>query len=256
MTALTKIENFPDQFSNEKLELLKNTVCRGASNDEFQLFLHVCKKTGLDPFMKQIYSIPRGGQRTIQTSIDGLRLIAERTGRYSPGKETVYKYDDKNNLFSATAYIKKMTADGTWHEVSATAIFSEYTQGNNPFWKRMGHVMLGKCAEALALRKAFPAEMSGVYSDDEMNQASSEPQQVLSIQETKVNEDQLEELNTLLEQLPNGKQDMLRFLELNYKIFKLEDIPEKMFNRLVITLKMKIDKLNEDLEESIVEEMG
>jgi len=158
-------------FSTDKVKLLKDTVCKGASDSELQLFLHVCIKTGLDPFMKQIYSIPRGGQRTIQTSIDGFRLIAERSGRYAPGKEPSYAYDNNGYLLSATASVRKMTADGTWHDISATAFNAEYN-GKNSFWQKMPHLMLAKCAECLALRKAFPAEMSGVYSDDEMQQAS------------------------------------------------------------------------------------
>ncbi len=157
-------------FSEDKLKLLKDTVCKGATDNELQLFLHVCIKTGLDPFMKQIYSIPRGGQRTIQTSIDGFRLIAERTCRYSPGKEPSYVYDSNGKLISSTSTVKKMTADGTWHEISATAFNDEYN-GRNTFWNKMPHLMLAKCAECLALRRAFPAEMSGVYSDDEMAQA-------------------------------------------------------------------------------------
>lgn len=172
------------EFSKEKLKLLKDTVCKGASDSEFQLFLHVCVKTGLDPFMKQIYSIPRGNQRTIQTSIDGLRLIAERSSRYAPGRETVYVYDSAGVLFSATSFIKKMTNDGTWHEVSATALFGEYNPGTNTFWKKMPHVMLAKCAEASALRKAFPAEMSGVYIDDEMQQAKTEEEVVLDTEDS------------------------------------------------------------------------
>jgi phage recombination protein Bet len=171
MTALTKIENMPLEITQDQVDLLKNTVCKGASNDELQLFLHVCRKTGLDPLMKQIYSIPRGGQRTIQTSIDGLRLIAERTKKYAPGKEPVYNYDDKSNLISATSFVKKMTCDGTWHEVAATSMFCEYNPGNNTFWKKMPHVMLAKCAEAAALRKAFPNEMSGIYAEEEMEQS-------------------------------------------------------------------------------------
>lgn len=164
--------NFTD-FTNDKIDLIKKTVCKGASDEELKLFLHVCIRTGLDPFMRQIYSVPRGTQRTIQTSIDGLRLIAERTGRYAPGKEAIFNYDANGKLISATSFIKKMTADGTWHEVSATAIHDEYCPGNNSFWKKMPHVMISKCAEALALRKAFPAEMSNLYTKEEMDQASS-----------------------------------------------------------------------------------
>lgn len=188
-------------FPQEKLKLLKDTVCKGATDNELQLFLHVCIKTGLDPFMKQIYSIRRRSKdkfgnwiesQTIQTSIDGFRLIAERTKKYSPGKECTYCYDEKNNLISATSYIKKMTIDGTWHDVSATCFLSEYKPSNASFWDRMPHVMLAKCAETAALRKAFPAEMSGVYSDDEMAQAkNSEEIKIEDVKIIQINEEEI-----------------------------------------------------------------
>ena len=117
---------------------------------------------------------------SIQTGIDGFRLIGERTGRYAPGREPTCTYDKEGRLFSATSYIKKMTDDKTWHEVAATAYWAEYApapykDGNmNPFWQKMPHVMLSKCAEALALRKAFPADLSGIYTTEEMAQAKLE----------------------------------------------------------------------------------
>jgi phage recombination protein Bet len=152
-------------------KLIKDTVCKGANDEEFKLFLHICVKTGLDPLMKQIYSIPLGGKRTIIVAIDGLRLIAERTNKYAPGREATFTYDKDGKLLSATAYIKKMTPDGTWHEISCTANFSEYNPGRNPIWTKMPHVMLAKCAEGAALRKAFPSNMSGLYIREEMDQA-------------------------------------------------------------------------------------
>jgi phage recombination protein Bet len=205
MNTLQKVESLPLEYSKDKLELLTNTVCKGATHDELQLFLHVCKRTGLDPFMKQIYSISRQGQRTIQTSIDGLRLIAERTGKYSPGKEVTYNYGEDKKLISSTAFVKKMTPDGTWHEISCTAFYSEYVQSfadkktgryePGKFWKQMPHVMLAKCAEAGALRKAFPAEMSGLYGDDEMMQAEKSKDQALE----NIEEAIVEEVNKMSE---------------------------------------------------------
>ncbi len=175
-------------LSPEKIELLKRTICKGSSNDELELFLHMCKQTGLDPFMKQIHAIKRktkeGDVMTVQTSIDGMRLIADRTGNYVPGGEPKYVWDNEKKLISASVCVKKRTADGQWHEVWATAFYTEYVQRffnaekrewiTSNFWERMPHVMLAKCAEALALRKAFPAEMSGLYSSEEMEQSKVE----------------------------------------------------------------------------------
>lgn len=162
------------KLNDEKKNLIKSLYCKNSTDAELQLFLYACQKTGLDPFMKQIYAIKRGNTMTIQTAIDGLRLIAERTGNYSPGKEAEFSYDEKGNLVSATAFIKKRTSDGIWHDVSACAYFVEYNPGQG-LWIKMPRAMLSKCAEALALRKAFPAELSGIYTDDEMEQADKKP---------------------------------------------------------------------------------
>jgi len=164
-------------FNPDQASLIKNYLCKGINDEELKLFHAVCKKTGLDPFMKQIYAVKRKGkdgeQMTIQTSIDGYRLIAERTGRYCPGRESTYTYED-GKVVCATSYVKKQTADGTWHEVAASAYYSEYAPAyTNNFWSSKPHIMLAKCAESLALRKAFPNELSGLYSDDEMQQASN-----------------------------------------------------------------------------------
>lgn len=169
----------------DQIDLIKRTVAKGCTNDELALFLHAARRTGLDPLMRQIYAVKRWSKAegrevmSIQTGIDGLRLVAERTKRYSPGREPSFTVDEKG-IVAATAYIKKQTEDGTWHEVSASAYWSEYVQTGKDgkptrFWSQMPHVMLAKVAEALALRRAFPMELSGVYTADEMAQADSSP---------------------------------------------------------------------------------
>lgn len=182
MNNLALKEVSTDLFCDEKIELLKATICRDATDDEFDLFLHACTRTGLDPFMKQIYAVKRWDNNlgrmsmTMQTGIDGYRLIAERTKKYSPGREPTYTYDQNGKLESATAFVKKMTHDGTWHEVSASAFYSEYVQRKKDgsplsMWLNMPRNQLAKCAESLALRKCFPAEMSGLYTKEEMAQS-------------------------------------------------------------------------------------
>lgn len=178
-------------FSQEEARVIRHMVdpSKKFNDEQLGLFFHVCKQRKLDPMLKQIYAIPRknkDGDRhelTIQVSIDGLRMIAERTGRYAPGRPTEFTFDEKGNVISATAYVKKQTVDGTWHEVSAVAFFNEYVQKTKDyktgewcvaqFWKQMPCGQIEKCAEAKAIRKAFPGETSGLYAKEEMEQAET-----------------------------------------------------------------------------------
>lgn len=167
-------------YDTAKVSLIKDTIARGASDDELMLFLHLAQRSGLDPFSRQIYLIERQSNvngswittRQPQTGIDGLRLIADRTDRYAPGREPSFTYDTDGRLETATSYVKKWVR-GEWHEVAASAHHREYVQtkkDGNPtkMWADKPHIMLAKCAEALALRRAFPAEMSGLYTSDEV----------------------------------------------------------------------------------------
>jgi phage recombination protein Bet len=180
-TQITNLSN----LDQDKVDLLKRTICKGASDDELQLFIHACNHTQLDPFMRQIYAVKRNNIMTIQTGIDGYRLIAERTGRYMPGKESTFIYGEKGELFSATAYVKKMDSKGDWHEIAATAHFIEYN-ARNQMWAKMPCCMLSKCAEALCLRKSFPADLSGLYTKEEMEQADEEPLPMITNEPTKL----------------------------------------------------------------------
>lgn len=171
------VQNSMLALSDEKKKLLKRTFGGILTDDELDLFDYICTKTGLDPFIKQIYPIRRRNKRKDGTyedkmmplvGIDGLRSIAERTGNYCPGKETVFAYNADGSILSATAYVKKRTSDGTWHEISVTAFMCEYRPEYNNFWNDKPHVMLGKCAEALCIRKAFPAVTGNLYISEEI----------------------------------------------------------------------------------------
>jgi phage recombination protein Bet len=175
-----------EQTAPDQVALIKRTIAKGATDDELALFLNQCRRTGLDPFSRQIHLVKRWSAderrevMTIQVGIDGLRLVAERTGRYVPGREPVYSYDDKGRLVSATAFVRKLSG-GLWHEVAATAFLAEYVQTRKDgtttrFWSRMPHLMLAKCAESLALRRAFPMELSGVYSAEEVTAEDEQPE--------------------------------------------------------------------------------
>jgi phage recombination protein Bet len=160
-------------FSREQIDLIKRTVAKDTTDDELALFLHVAKRTGLDPLMRQIHCVKRQGQMAMQTAIDGYRLIADRTGKYAGNDDPLF--DDEAKPMKATVTVYKLV-DGERCPFTATARWDQYYPGDKQgfMWKKMPHLMLGKCAEALALRKAFPAELSEVYTNEEMEQAGDQ----------------------------------------------------------------------------------
>lgn len=166
------------QEVEEKSELIKSLYCKNLTEQETAHFFAICHKRKLNPLTNQIYVWKFGAKMTIIVSIDGLRLIAERTKKYAPGKETVFTYKKDGSLLNATAYVKKQTTDGTWHEVSATAFFDEFNDSKKDTWRKMPHVMIAKCAEAQALRKAFPEDLSGMYTKEEMDKEIEEAEVV------------------------------------------------------------------------------
>ncbi len=167
---------------DEQVALLKRTIAKGCTDDEFALFLQICKRTGLDPFARQIFAIKRwsdGAEHMVtQTSIDGYRLIADRTGRYAGSSDVSYDTLSDGHPTWATITVYKLVGE-TPCEFTASVRWEEYAQffkGKlGTMWEKMPYLMLGKCAEALALRKAFPQELSGLYTHDEMAQADSDP---------------------------------------------------------------------------------
>lgn len=178
------------RMSPEQTDLIKRTIAKGCTDDELQLFIGVCQRTGLDPFARQIYCLRRrqkdrqSGQwveaMSIQVSIDGFRLIASRTGEYAGqigpewcGLDGVWRDVWLTKGPPAAARVGVMRR-GFTQPLYAVANWDSYAQ-DGPLWAKMQALMLGKVAEALALRRAFPAELSGLYTTDEMDQADEEP---------------------------------------------------------------------------------
>jgi phage recombination protein Bet len=165
---------------------IDDTVTAG----ELQVFLTYAQRTGLDPFARQIHMVKRkqrveGGdwkvRWSIQTGIDGFRVIAARSGKYrgqTPAQwcgpdglwvdvwlKAEYPAAARAGVIHAD-YDQPLYAVATWHQYAALTSRGE-PQG---LWGRMPALMLHKCAEALALRRAFPHDLSGMYIAEEMDQ--------------------------------------------------------------------------------------
>lgn len=213
MSSELTIKQDQEDWTQRQIAALKQLgVSNNVTKADLDIFLAQSKRTGLDPFSKQIYMIGRRqkdsntGQfetkQTIQVGIDGLRAIAHRVAQ---------------QCHEAFSMSDTLWADnsGTWHDVwlapmppaaakvsvkrgggvfSAVALFKEYAPTYNGklsgMWASKPALMIAKCAEALALRKAFPTDMSGIYTDDEMENVKDysepvEPTQNKTVDSTK-----------------------------------------------------------------------
>lgn len=146
---------------------------------DFLMLMQQARRAQLDPLARQIYAVYRwnGGLgrevMTIQISIDGARLIAQRTGTYAGSDDAIFDSEEEPNPKKATITVYKLNSvTGERMPITASARWSEYAQTTSPMWKKMPYLMLSKVAESLALRKAFPQELSGLYTTDEMAQAT------------------------------------------------------------------------------------
>ena len=177
-------------YSTAQAELIRRQLCAGATDDELEMFLGIARRTGLDPFGRQIFLVKRwdANQRrevmSVQISIDGQRLIADRSNKYAgqigpewcgpDGQWCDVWLSTTPPMAARVAVVRHDFIKPLW----GIARFESYAQRTKDgqltrAWRTMPDLMIAKCAEALALRKAFPQDLSGIYTDDEMAQATT-----------------------------------------------------------------------------------
>lgn len=209
-------------------------IPKDTPSEQVSVFARVCQERNLSPFSKQIYLMSRntrqGVRYTYQTSIDGFRSLAERTDKYAGSDDylfdndlTVYQMiaENKKKPTTATAAVHKILPNGSTFPIKATARWEEYYPGATLgfMWDKMPFLMLGKCAEALALRKAFPEQLGSIYVTEEMQQAEivsvetateikqTEPKETPTDKYEKLFKDKSpEEIKKLYAKLPKSEQ--------------------------------------------------
>ncbi len=193
------------ELSNSQLEVVKRTIAKDCNGEEFDLFVEVAKKTGLDPFRKQIipviFSKNNAAKRsmTIIYSRDGLRCIAARCGNYRPKSkpsefvcdESLKSTTNPAGIVSVMVMLNIQDDQKNWHPVIGEAYWSEYApverewkwgdqKGQKVYsggemlsdmWTKMPRNMIEKCAESQALRAGWPEEFAGIYGEEEMAKA-------------------------------------------------------------------------------------
>lgn len=177
-------------FTEPELILMRDMYCKKASAEQFALFLRTCYRTGLDPFLRQICGVlrfckgknnePGHYEMAIQITIDGLRLLAIRGGAYrgttraywcGPNGQWTDAWVDSSAPRGAMVGVYRADcAEPIWAYARFESYWASYDGKASGLWKTMPEVMIAKCAEALALRKACPYEASGVYAEEELNQ--------------------------------------------------------------------------------------
>jgi phage recombination protein Bet len=228
-------------YTPAQLQLMKRTVAADCDDSEFNLFMEVARRVGLDPFRRQIYAVVYNKKKadkrkmSIITGIDGFRAVAARNGDYRPDEnEAEIVYDkamanpQSNPLGIVKAVVRcfKYGPDKEWHQLTGVAYWDEFAplqekknkvdtgekwpDGNPKFdqvgtgeftlpqdskWRSMARVMIAKCAEAQAIRKGWPEDLSGIYAPEEMERANVIDGTATEIVEEHLKEERLKLVN-------------------------------------------------------------
>jgi phage recombination protein Bet len=151
-------------------------IPNGTPKAQIQVFAHVCRERGLSPFSKEIYLVGYGGKYSTIVGINGLRKIAADTGHHAGTDDVKFDLQADGTFKTPAQYTKgqvPQTATSTVYRIvggqrvafTHTAVFAEFAGSGK--WQTMPFQMIGKVAEAFALRKAFADRVTGLDIEEE-----------------------------------------------------------------------------------------
>lgn len=166
----------PVVITSEQIEIIKNTIAKGATEAELLLFFYDCRRRGVHPMDKLIHFTKRKDKYTPVTSIDFFRSRAGSTGEHVGTEDAIFSGALGDADFAATVTVYRRV-QGEKCPFTATARFVEYMPdaGNEFMWRKMPYGQLAKCAEALALRKGFPQELADLHTFEELDRPDAAP---------------------------------------------------------------------------------
>lgn len=178
-TAPAVTVNHAALWSREQIDVIKETVAKGATDAQLQMFLALAARYGLDPFAKEIWCVNMGGGMTIMASRDGYLKAAQRDLDFKGLKSFVvrqgdhFEIDPANDTVSHKFGAQRGAILGAWAmachakrpPVIVWAEFAEYNKGNQ-VWKTYPSAMIQKVAEVMALKRQFG--INGLVTQEEI----------------------------------------------------------------------------------------
>jgi len=236
----TSVARADSNWTQDQIKLIKDTVAKGATDDEFTLFLYTATKYNLDPLIKQIWCVKYGNSpAAIFTGRDGFLAKAHESGQFN-GLKTIPEFDVEGVVISATCSVYRKDMD---HPIEVTAYLKEYTSGKAN-WLKMPTTMICKVAESQALRKAF--NISGIYSEDEkfaLEEGSKSAEKDKVDLDKKQSTELLTKTKAVIDEYKDAKD-----LQANYKRHVKEQAEAGMHQKDIDLLKKHINAKNVTLK--------
>lgn len=205
-------------ISSEQYALVKRTIAPpDATEDEVALFLYDCERCGVHPLDRRLIFTKRDGKYTPIATIDLFRSRAAETGEHAGTDLAAYTGIPGEDGFSAAVTVWRFVK-GERCAFAGRAVWQEFYPGDKQgfMWRRMPENQVAKCAEAQALRKAFPERLSGFYIREEMEQDRR------TIDADTIPPKQLPTVNRDARPITDGMRRMLSTLAKNAKLTRDE----------------------------------